>query len=126
MMLQVTFVFTNQIDGKLVPLESKVSPKTQGVEANESRGNFKRDMDCKLDLSSQVRKPLEPVSSNGNAMDMAFSTSKLLKVNTSIRSIRTSTKGAIQTTIKPRLSLGNNLPIKRLSSDIIGVDDDFQ
>ncbi|KAK7826811.1 protein chromatin remodeling 25 [Quercus suber] len=35
-LFQVTFVFTNQVDGKLVPIESNVNPKMQGIEENEN------------------------------------------------------------------------------------------
>ncbi|WJX54532.1 DNA-dependent ATPase protein rad54 [Trifolium repens] len=39
---EVTFVFTNQVDGKLVPVDSIISPKLQKKELHQSRRNVER------------------------------------------------------------------------------------
>jgi DNA repair and recombination RAD54-like protein len=38
----VTFVFTNQVDGKLVPVDSIISPKLQKKELHQPRRNVER------------------------------------------------------------------------------------
>lgn len=118
--LQVTFVFTNQVDGKLVPIESKVSLKMQATEGNNNRNNhitnLKPKMDQKSKLLSQHHELLKYVPSLENSAKFSFSASSQPK------SMRTSLKG----TIKPKLSFGNQLPLKRLSSDNVEHDDDFE
>ncbi|XVE66851.1 hypothetical protein DITRI_Ditri08aG0113100 [Diplodiscus trichospermus] len=44
---EVTFVFTNQVDGKLVPIESKVNPRTE--EREDGRKNIAKEKRFKLD-----------------------------------------------------------------------------
>ncbi|MCI03237.1 DNA repair and recombination protein RAD54-like protein, partial [Trifolium medium] len=39
---EVTFVFTNQVDGKLVPVDSIISPKLQKKELHQPRRNVER------------------------------------------------------------------------------------
>lgn len=118
--LQVTFVFTNQVDGKLVPIESKVSPKIQGTEGNKNLNNHITNPKPKLDqrskLLSQHHKLLKDVPSLKNSAKFSLSASSQPK------SMTTSLKGAI----KPKLSFGNQLPLKRFSPDNVEHDDDFE
>ncbi|KAH9695548.1 protein CHROMATIN REMODELING 25 [Citrus sinensis] len=117
---EVTFVFTNQVDGKLVPIESKVSPKIQGTEGNKNLNNHitnpKPKLDQKSKLLSQHHKLLKDVPSLKNSAKFSLSASSQPK------SMTTSLKGAI----KPKLSFGNQLPLKRLSPDNVEHDDDFE
>lgn len=117
---EVTFVFTNQVDGKLVPIESKVSPKMQATEGNKNPNNHITNPKPKLDqrskLLSQHHKLLKDVPSLKNSAKFSLSASSQPK------SMTTSLKGAI----KPKLSFGNQLPLKRLSPDNVEHDDDFE
>ncbi|KAH9656079.1 protein CHROMATIN REMODELING 25 [Citrus sinensis] len=117
---EVTFVFTNQVDGKLVPIESKVSPKMQATEGNKNPNNHITNPKPKLDqrskLLSQHHKLLKDVPSLENSAKFSLSASSQPK------SMRTSLKGAI----KPKLSFGNQLPLKRFSPDNVEHDDDFE
>ncbi|KAL9415141.1 hypothetical protein AB3S75_043420 [Citrus x aurantiifolia] len=117
---EVTFVFTNQVDGKLVPIESKVSPKMQATEGNKNPNNHITNPKPKLDqrskLLSQHHKLLKDVPSLENSTKFSLSASSQPK------SMRTSLKGAI----KPKLSFGNQLPLKRFSPDNVEHDDDFE
>ncbi|KAK9176794.1 hypothetical protein WN944_028813 [Citrus x changshan-huyou] len=117
---EVTFVFTNQVDGKLVPIESKVSPKIQATEGNKNLNNHitnpKPKLDQKSKLLSQHHKLLKDVPSLKNSVKFSLSASSQPK------SMTTSLKGAI----KPKLSFGNQLPLKRLSPDNVEHDDDFE
>ncbi|GAV66346.1 SNF2_N domain-containing protein/Helicase_C domain-containing protein [Cephalotus follicularis] len=114
---EVTFVFTNQVDGKLVPIESKVSPKMQGMEGNESRNKLKK-------TQPQHQKLLQDVSSNGNSTRIMLSASSKPLQRITMRSIKSSLKGAEHAAMKPELLLGNALPQKRLYTDTLEHDDD--
>ncbi|KAF4374022.1 hypothetical protein F8388_007928 [Cannabis sativa] len=64
---EVSFVFTNQIDGKLVPIESMVRPNMQGAEGNENCPNkLNRNLNKKTMVLPQRRKLAESVVSNQN------------------------------------------------------------
>lgn len=117
--LQVTFVFTNQVDGKLVPIESKVSPQMEQTEGNKNQSNLKQNLDRKPNLLSQHHRLLQSISSNENSGNIALSSQP--KQKGSVKSIRTSLKG----TIKHKLSTVNQLPLKRLSPENVEHDDDF-
>ncbi|KAJ6403541.1 hypothetical protein OIU84_015450 [Salix udensis] len=67
---EVSFVFTNQVDGKLVPIESKPSPRLQGIKGNESRINEKENLDQNSRLS-RYQKPQQSPSSNIDAKRVA-------------------------------------------------------
>ncbi|XP_030486495.2 protein CHROMATIN REMODELING 25 [Cannabis sativa] len=64
---EVSFVFTNQIDGKLVPIESMVRPNMQGSEGNENCPNkLNQNLNQKTMVLPQRRKLAESVVSNQN------------------------------------------------------------
>ncbi|KAJ0076633.1 hypothetical protein Patl1_36148 [Pistacia atlantica] len=117
---EVTFVFTNQVDGKLVPIESNVSPKIERTEGDKNQSNLKQNLDRKSNLLSQHHRLLQSISSNKNSRNITFSSQPSLQKGT-VNSMRTSLKG----TVKPKLSLVNQLPLKRLSPENVEHDDDF-
>ncbi|XP_050365140.1 protein CHROMATIN REMODELING 25 [Argentina anserina] len=121
---EVTFVFTNQVDGKLVPIESKASPKMQEEEGKENRFKSKQNLNQKSMLMSWQRKPLESLSSSANTTRSTLSGPFRPSQNPTVKSGITSLKGSVA--LKPKLSLGNRLPQKRSSPDTIEHDDDFQ
>ncbi|KAM5549273.1 hypothetical protein ABKV19_000607 [Rosa sericea] len=121
---EVTFVFTNQVDGKLVPIESKASPKMQGEEGKENIFKSKQNLNQKSMLMSWQRKPLESLSSSVNTARSTLSAPFRPLQNTTVKSGITSLKGSVA--LKPKLSLGNLLPQKRSSPDTVEHDDDFQ
>ncbi|KAJ4716327.1 protein CHROMATIN REMODELING 25 [Melia azedarach] len=117
---EVSFVFTNQVDGKLVPIESKVSPKIQTTEGNKNQTNLKPNVNQKSKLLSQHHRLLQSVPSVENFTKISFSSSSQpssLKVT--LKSTRTSL-------IKPKLSFQNQLPLKRSSPHNVEHDDDFE
>ncbi|KAL5788356.1 hypothetical protein ACOSP7_005305 [Xanthoceras sorbifolium] len=119
---EVTFIFTNQVDGKLAPIESKVNPKMQGTEGNKNENYYKPNPDQKSNLLSQHHsRLLKPVSSTGNSVKFTLSASLQPSEKRIVKSI-TSLKGAV----KPIHSVGNQLPQKRLSPDTVQHDDDFE
>jgi DNA repair and recombination RAD54-like protein len=118
MLFQVTFVFTNQVDGKLVPIES-ISPKMRGAEEKENEFKSKESLTKKSMLfSQQYRKPLQSVLSDGNSFPQPLP-------RATMKSVRTTLKGSTDV-LKTKISPGNQLPQKRLSADTVEHDDDFQ
>ncbi|KAK9044328.1 hypothetical protein V6N11_072638 [Hibiscus sabdariffa] len=76
---EVTFVFTNQVDGKLVPIESKEreGSKRQNIgkvshlterEGNKMQNSMKQNLVSKSNFLSKHHKPLNSVSSNRNSL----------------------------------------------------------
>ncbi|XP_010534308.1 PREDICTED: protein CHROMATIN REMODELING 25 isoform X2 [Tarenaya hassleriana] len=71
---EVTFVFTNQVDGKLVPIQSNVGTKTQ------EHGKLKPNITIMGGGSSKfqrVREPLQPLSLNETVKRVKLSAYKL-------------------------------------------------
>ncbi|XP_068321911.1 protein CHROMATIN REMODELING 25 [Pyrus communis] len=121
---EVTFVFTNQVDGKLVPIESKVSPKIQEQEGKENCPRLKQNLNQKSVPLSWQRKPLESVSSGENSIRNTSAPFKPSEKST-VKSVKTSLKGPVHVALTPKLSLNNRLPQKRSSPDSVEHDDDF-
>ncbi|KAL7246856.1 hypothetical protein ACSBR2_001880 [Camellia fascicularis] len=121
---EVSFVFTNQIDGKLVPVEPMKSPKTQGVEGNKEESGSKKSLRQKSMFSSP-QQSLPSVSSNVGFVQNMLPTSCTPIQRVNLKSVRSSLKGTLHVASKPKLSIGNQLPQKRLSPEPIN-DDDFQ
>ncbi|KAI8014947.1 Protein CHROMATIN REMODELING 25 [Camellia lanceoleosa] len=121
---EVSFVFTNQIDGKLVPVESMKSPKTQGVEGNKEESGSKKSLRQKSMFSSP-QQSLPSVSSDVGFVQNMLPTSRTPIQRSNLKSARSSLKGTLHVASKPKLSIGNQLPQKRLSPEPIN-DDDFQ
>ncbi|KAB1993614.1 hypothetical protein ES319_D13G042800v1 [Gossypium barbadense] len=134
---EVTFVFTNQVDGKLVPIESKVNPrmqereggKSQNIgkvshmierERNKIQNSVKQNLDYRSKFLSKHHKLLNSVSSNRNSLMItppppsSSSTSPI------------PLQGALHKTISSGPSLGIQLPLKRSSRASVEHDDDFQ
>ncbi|KAB1200764.1 DNA repair and recombination protein RAD54 [Morella rubra] len=121
---EVTFVFTNQVDGKLTPIES-VSPKMQGAEEKDKGFNSKQNMNQKSLLFSQRQKPLQSVLSNGDSLrNSSCKFSKPLP-GAATKLVRTSLKSSPHV-LKTKLSLGDQLPHKRLSPDTVEHGDGFE
>lgn len=117
---EVTFVFTNQVDGKLEPVESKVRPKVGGMEGIKSQANLKESLNRK----SMLHQPHPSLSSNGNADRTPLTdSSTLLRLST--KSMRMSLKRIAPVTPKPKPSPINQSPHKRLAPDFVR-DDDFK
>ncbi|KAM1382281.1 hypothetical protein ACFX2F_034762 [Malus domestica] len=121
---EVTFVFTNQVDGKLVPIESKVRPKIQEQEGKENCPRLKQNLNQKSMPLSWQRKPLESVSLGENSIRSTSAPFKPSEKST-VKSVKTSLKGSVHVALTPELSLKNRLPQKRSSPDSVEHDDDF-
>ncbi|WCJ17659.1 DNA repair and recombination protein RAD54 [Euphorbia peplus] len=100
---EVTFVFTNQVDGKLVPMEStKASPKMQEINSNE---NLVKNPKF-LHMRATVSAPSQRIP---------------------VKRMRTSLQGAANEALKSRLSFSAPQQLKRSSLDpTYHDDDDFQ
>ncbi|KAB5561235.1 hypothetical protein DKX38_006192 [Salix brachista] len=123
---EVSFVFTNQVDGKLVPIESKPSPRLQGIKGSESRLNEKENLDQNSRLS-RYQKPQQSPSSNIDAKRVAPSASHIPLQRPGVKRMRTPLKGMANAELKSKLSFGSQLPLKGPSpSDDAEHDDNFQ
>ncbi|CAM8994178.1 unnamed protein product [Rhodiola kirilowii] len=117
---EVSFVFTNQIDGKLVPVDSIPKPQAQG--AGYKQPTLEIIMNRKpRSLSRHHQRSLSSVLSNGPAKKIVcVSTTSLSKP--ALRSVR-GIDGKENVALKPKLPL--NLPQKRVSPySSQHVDDD--
>ncbi|PIA56435.1 hypothetical protein AQUCO_00700632v1 [Aquilegia coerulea] len=121
---EVTFVFTNQVDGKLVPVESTRSkPREVGTYQGHS-GTKERPKSQKTSLLARTRTPLLPKipCNSNNTINNSPAFCKPLQRG-SVKLTRTCPESTIHVPTKPRTTPGNHLPLKRLSAD--SVDDDF-
>lgn len=118
---EVSFVFTNQVDGKLVPVESTIKPTTEEV-SSKNQHNANGHMLGKLTSSTRNQTEFPSMSSHG------FSTSALTTPFRPLQRPQTKltgpSQGIIHLGIKPGLSPRNRLPQKRFSPDNVN-DDDF-
>lgn len=100
------------------------SPKTQGVEGNKEESGSKKSLRQKSMFSSP-QQSLPPVSSDVGFVQNMLPTSRTPIQRVNLKSARSSLKGTLHVASKPKLSIGNQLPQKRLSPEPIN-DDDFQ
>ncbi|EXC17352.1 DNA repair protein rhp54 [Morus notabilis] len=122
---EVSFVFTNQVDGKLVPIDSIARPRMQETEENVNHPKSKQNLNQKTMLSRN-RKPLESVISNHYSAKNTLSAPYKPLQRANVVRVTSSLKCSLQDALKPKPSLGNHLPQKRLSPDTLEHDDDFQ
>ncbi|KAI3525411.1 hypothetical protein L1887_04185 [Cichorium endivia] len=110
---EVTFVFTNQISGKLVPVESLDKSKTDEPNADTHGAN---PNSFKNHVMSSKRQQTTP--------SFRSKLPTFVKPSQHKQFIQTPTQGTSHVPLKPKPSLQNYLPQKRLSSGPVD-DDDF-
>ncbi|KAK9112794.1 hypothetical protein Scep_020313 [Stephania cephalantha] len=123
---EVTFVFTNQVDGKLIPIESTVSSRLPGVVDQQDNAVTKEIFqNKKLLIPKRLPQVNSSISSNRNSITLVTpATSSPSFQNRGMKLGRTSFGNSILPT-KPR-TCTNQLPLKRMSPYIeIDGDDDF-
>lgn len=119
---EVSFVFTNQVDGKLLPLEPTVRAGAQkGAEEIKNKPNLRENVKRTFKLLPQQPKP---VSSNGSCIKSNLTASSKLLEKAGTKPLR-SLKDAGPVGLKSKLSLGKQLPLKRNSPDSVVCDNDF-
>ncbi|KAL8156238.1 hypothetical protein AgCh_001365 [Apium graveolens] len=122
---EVTFVFTNQVSGKLVPVEPVV-PKTGSMHENKNQCQSKGNVFPKS-LSISRHPQARPWSSpNSDTPKNNLSASLKPSQSKYIKPITPHLESRSHVNIKPKLSLKKQLPQKRHSPDHIDDDDDFQ
>ncbi|XP_021617338.1 protein CHROMATIN REMODELING 25 isoform X3 [Manihot esculenta] len=122
---EVTFVFTNQVDGKLVPIESTPTPKMQEIEGNQKEHDNKENLDRNLNLFQHQKSPQPPLP-NGDSVRVPLSASLKPLLRTTVKRMRTPLKEAENAALKSKRTLGNQLPLKRLSPYTVEFDNDFE
>lgn len=121
--LQVTFVFTNQVDGKLVPVESIARPTLQRNERIQGRSNFKGQVGQRSTPISQNQKT-PPSASHENSSN-STSSSPLVSQRIPIKAPRT-LKSGLHVSVNSKPSVANRLSLKRSYPHSVEQDDDFQ
>ncbi|GAA0159567.1 damaged DNA-binding protein [Lithospermum erythrorhizon] len=121
---EVSFVFTNQVDGKLVPIESKggthsnQTPQSLSTrKANSFQGLTPSSSSC------QTRAPfpsLTPIQSSTKSKLPSFFKPLQKSQTNKLQSLPEDTNGL---SLKHKFSTRDQLPLKRLSSDYIDLDD---
>ncbi|KAH0880328.1 hypothetical protein HID58_067722, partial [Brassica napus] len=101
---EVTFVFTNQVDGKLIPIKSNPSPKPEVTELNRNQAVSNRGFNKP---QQRPREPLQPLSPN--------ETNKRVKLSTYKRLHCTSNTDGAQM----------QMPLPRPNQVSVNHDDDF-
>lgn len=139
MLFQVSFVFTNQIDGKLIPIESTKGSNAQGSEGPKDHLQEKATrlpkpvLPSLRDVKTHSPTPAPALPSPEDSTRCTSATicysSEKSTTPTLCKSIEKGTTKLARSSIKglraprkPRISHENQLPLKRLSST---VDDDF-
>lgn len=123
--LQVTFVFTNQVSGKLVPVEPVV-PKTSRMDENKNPCQSKENPFLKSQSISRHPHARPWSSSNSDTPKNNLSASLKPLQSKYIKPVTPRLESTNHVNLKPKLSLGKQLPLKRHSPDHIDDDDDFQ
>ncbi|KAK1402572.1 protein CHROMATIN REMODELING 25 [Heracleum sosnowskyi] len=121
---EVTFVFTNQVSGKLVPVEPVV-PKTGRMDENKKQCQSKENLFPKS-LSMSRHSHARPwSSSNSDTPKNKLSASLKPSQRKYIKPVTPQSHlEGTNVKLKPKLSLGKQLPQKRHSPDHIDDDDD--
>ncbi|KAG9450907.1 hypothetical protein H6P81_010872 [Aristolochia fimbriata] len=121
---EVTFVFTNQVDGKLVPVESTVNQKSQGVaggRTNEQKPNMLSQRSPVFSSVTHITASF-PISREDLDENSRLTTSKSTLLPAKIT--KPSIKG-LRTPRKPKIEIDTKLPLKRVPDDFDRSDDDF-
>ncbi|MCL7039607.1 hypothetical protein MKW94_008298 [Papaver nudicaule] len=124
---EVTFVFTNQVDGKLVPIESMRSTP-RGAEGNKLHAVTRVIQNQKSTSLLQQHAQRSPVISSNVDSNSSCKTAPGLSrpsLTGPMKFTKMSTQSRTAIPTKPRTSFGKQLPLKRLSSDSNDHDDDF-
>ncbi|KAL8541379.1 hypothetical protein ACS0TY_002583 [Phlomoides rotata] len=116
---EVSFVFTNQVEGKLAPVESTVRPQIE-VE-QKSQPNFRKPLSQRAVLSYKHKVMSPPISFKGDSTR----SSSNLKPPTQPRSkLMRTLEGKTNITLSPKVSPAIQVTSNRLSPVYVG-DDDF-
>lgn len=98
----------------------------QGTEENENGFKSKPNLNKKSMLFSQHQKPLQSVSCNGDSIRSTLCTFSKPLPRATMKSVTTTSKDSAHVESRTNLSLGNQLPQKRLTPDTVVHDDDFE
>lgn len=123
LLLQVSFVFTKQVNGKLVPVESAVRSNKEEV-GPKNQLNSKANVFLKSNLSSQNQAPFPLLSSNG-IQNGSMSPNPFKLLQKPLTKLIRPSEGETVTALTHKLSPGNQLPQKRIFTDN-KIDDDFE
>ncbi|XP_039172560.1 protein CHROMATIN REMODELING 25 [Eucalyptus grandis] len=116
---EVSFVFTNQVDGKLVPIETAISEK---IRTEESRLDLKQLMNRKARLEPQR---LKVQQSHPSSLSTVQSSLTKTSQGSERRPLKIILKGTGLAQSRNKLTLAHQLPQKRPCDGSLEHDDDF-
>ncbi|KAK3025598.1 hypothetical protein RJ639_042096 [Escallonia herrerae] len=114
---EVTFVFTNQVGGKLVPVES-VNPKTKEADGQKNQHNLKENVMPKSMSTSHHQQECPSLGSIRSRLPASLKPWQKERTKSTISPL------AVNVALRPKLPAGNQLPKKRPSTN--AIDDDFE
>ncbi|XP_058097109.1 protein CHROMATIN REMODELING 25 [Magnolia sinica] len=127
---EVTFVFTNQVDGKLIPIESMRSLKAKDLSGPEDSLQAKRAHNQTHMRQSlrhlEMHSPTQTIPvlpSNEDSSRSLFPT-QCKSLESGMVGLQRTSKG-LRAPRKPRISHESKLPLKRASDDFDKHEDDF-
>ncbi|XP_073308403.1 protein CHROMATIN REMODELING 25-like isoform X3 [Primulina huaijiensis] len=117
---EVSFVFTNQVDGKLAPIESTIRPKATETDGHANRTNLRKALPQRTILSYKHSKTLPLIVPNRDAEVNSFNLKPLQKPCS--KSMRT-LEGRTPVSMPPKISFDNQIYSKRVSPACL-IDED--
>ncbi|XP_073125004.1 protein CHROMATIN REMODELING 25 isoform X2 [Henckelia pumila] len=119
---EVSFVFTNQVDGKLVPIESTVRSKATEADEHTNQTNPRKAFPHRTISSYKHDKPLPLFTPSRSAEVNSFNLNPLQKPCSKL--MRT-LEGRTRVSLPPKISCDNQIYSKRVSpANLIDDDDD--
>ncbi|XP_073030331.1 protein CHROMATIN REMODELING 25-like isoform X3 [Primulina eburnea] len=120
----VSFVFTNQVDGKLAPIESTIRPKATETDGHTNRTNLRKALPQRTILSYKNNKTLPLIVPSRDAEIDSFNLKPLQKPCSKL--MRT-LEGRTPVSLLPKISFDNEIYSKRISpARLIDDDNNFE
>ncbi|XP_075477166.1 protein CHROMATIN REMODELING 25 isoform X3 [Primulina tabacum] len=121
---EVSFVFTNQVDGKLAPIESTIRPKATETDGHTNRTNLRKALPQRTILSYKHNKTLPLIVPSRDAENNSLNLKPLQKPCSKL--MRT-LEGRTPVSLLPKISFDNEIYSKRVSpARLIDDDNNFE
>ncbi|KAK6159346.1 hypothetical protein DH2020_006660 [Rehmannia glutinosa] len=119
---EVSFVFTNQVEGKLVPVESTMRPMIEKIDEHKNQNSFKKPSPRGALFAYQQKRTSQSFSHNGGSIG---SSSNMKPSPQPHSKLMRTLQGKTDVTQSPKISPGIQTPSNLLFPACIN-DDDFQ
>ncbi|KAK6135717.1 hypothetical protein DH2020_030556 [Rehmannia glutinosa] len=119
---EVSFVFTNQVEGKLVPVESAMRPMIEKIDEHKNQNSFKKPSPRGALFAYQQKRTSQSFSHNGGSIG---SSSNMKPSPQPHSKLMRTLQGKTDVTQSPKITPGIQTPSNLLFPACIN-DDDFQ